>query len=1396
MKNALLEQTYKDIQTDKKLPQEIRKATQFDAFVLVAKARNTKHAVAILNCFSNLLSTDSINQKNLRDVLDAIDALSRTTPDIQLKILQLFPLLFAHPASNPRGPDLATALYTIIGLLEKPGIVGSVAGATLQQTLVSLFDNSERCLEDDIRHIFEDLCASFSGNQSELVSFDSVRKSLVLELLESVLVPHNMLFEQNTALLDVSLIPALLDTIRDEQAPYLLVVRAVRICRGLLATESTLLHNLLRLLPSSPLLRQLMIMEALSSSLPDVQEAEYPVVIQSLMSFEDGTPGLGTYSICSAPQVEDEQITLDGLVFTNSLPSHKSYSSGIGPWLQPSKPLINQLNANEPPRTPPNYKFWLLFKCLSVLATRPLTIWKDLLVLHSAFLSSSLSLESETRLLQEYTQVIILLNESSDEHPRDTYLRRLGRMAISSSVILNFESTVEQAGPSSAEPSHRSFCCLESYIRTASTLRDSFKYRSWKQVLDIFSSADFLLSHRIHRGSQSQSSLISNVMSGTEKPVTPSANATADISRLLLLIETFFASTGILSDESFSALIEALCDLPDGVPGSPSAMSPNSSQFNSPIINRRMDSISSLSSFSAPAIGPTQTIISFTLQRLRELLPYNIKRFVENDVTCGWKSLRDYLSREIQGGNIMAAELLGLAITQAAQTTLRQEWQQQRFLEALELFIGDDTMIQVIQLETLAGVLETLGHDLTIGWDLVLRVLRSSVHDKSTSTQDTIRIGFSSLQLICTDLLRSVPKEQLSQVIITMTGYGLQHISFNISLSAVGQFWTILEVLNTRNDFSIVYKELDSTVRVHDHSDDEGTWLLFITSLLQLCQDDRPEVRNSAIQACFRTVKKLETAGSNARLSGTHLLLPALGQVSLSLDAGTEGLVETSNAISAGLGRALLSFTEFDHESSDLLRTWEYVLAYFEAVLLSRPAAIVSSAFKVMFEMVSGLISAKTSLVILWPRLWQTIMNIASGYEAEASVRPPLTEEALALYLDIVRQLCSQAELNVTEEMTDHVMNLIIQALSYEHCSTYTLDVDYLSNVQKSSLNLIGTLLFRFEDRKSQLFSHIARLLKLATSAEARKDAYTSVKSNPTTWFGRPTFVAFTEQMLKVVQEQYNLIQDESLSGMSDLVDSMNILIKSRFSRVSVSQPSSSHEVWKLSARQVLVFVESLQDRLSPAALDNIWPKILDTYKFLIRPESTQSEAFILTTLNSFRGLLMPYLVLLADELIFGYLEALYKSSWFYAESEIVETTTKYTNYYEDNIIREWCLLELYKITILEPVTQEADPEQSIRTQKSAEVALSFAIKRSQNILQRYIINASLRGHAPLPRVEYAELLLLLEHLGDATIEHKNQRILLKSVYNRIVETLLVSHNDIKLLRLLKDVLLRVGMLL
>lgn len=70
MSNAALGQAHREIQADKKLPSDVRKADPFDAIVAVAKLKNTKHGNTILTSLGRFINDETISHVNGPDYLD------------------------------------------------------------------------------------------------------------------------------------------------------------------------------------------------------------------------------------------------------------------------------------------------------------------------------------------------------------------------------------------------------------------------------------------------------------------------------------------------------------------------------------------------------------------------------------------------------------------------------------------------------------------------------------------------------------------------------------------------------------------------------------------------------------------------------------------------------------------------------------------------------------------------------------------------------------------------------------------------------------------------------------------------------------------------------------------------------------------------------------------------------------------------------------------------------------------------------------------------------------------------------------------------------------------------------------------------------------------------------
>lgn len=188
-------------------------------------------------------------------------------------------------------------------------------------------------------------------------------------------------------------------------------------------------------------------------------------------------------------------------------------------------------------------------------------------------------------------------------------------------------------------------------------------------------------------------------------------------------------------------------------------------------------------------------------------------------------------------------------------------------------------------LETLHLILQSSGHTLVVGWEIIFEMLSSvckpatpSVSESSdsltsASTIETpkpkppplgyvnergytslVKIAFQSLTLVC-DSLTSLSPEHLRLCIKTLGQFGKQ-ADTNIALTAAASLlWGVSD--------SIQAKRKD-TGKEPEYS---ALWMFLLEELLGLCTDSRPEVRVGAIQTLFRT---LQLYGATLSLETWH----------------------------------------------------------------------------------------------------------------------------------------------------------------------------------------------------------------------------------------------------------------------------------------------------------------------------------------------------------------------------------------------------------------------------------------------------------------------------------------------------------------------------------------------
>lgn len=234
-------------------------------FVLSCASKNAKLTTISMQCLQKLSSVDCVPEERIEDVLDAFIDSTRLAVEIQLKVLQIIPLFFKTYSAVVTGKLCAKLLQCCSDLLQLPNkapMVAGTASATLQQLINDILErglmkqehkpfqvavsNTEYISVDafrfDSNRLFNDLCSlksSTYGSKDSILDIENIPEDYGLEILESVLKNHQILFEccdDLQFLLRTKAVPVFLRSISSSKV-FPIVVRSARCLLLLIRTE-------------------------------------------------------------------------------------------------------------------------------------------------------------------------------------------------------------------------------------------------------------------------------------------------------------------------------------------------------------------------------------------------------------------------------------------------------------------------------------------------------------------------------------------------------------------------------------------------------------------------------------------------------------------------------------------------------------------------------------------------------------------------------------------------------------------------------------------------------------------------------------------------------------------------------------------------------------------------------------------------------------------------------------------------------------------------------------------------------------------------------------------------------------------------------------------------------
>ncbi|XP_043350042.1 protein MON2 homolog isoform X6 [Dermochelys coriacea] len=670
--------------------------------------------------------------------------------------------------------------------------------------------------------------------------------------------------------------------------------------------------------------------------------------------------------------------------------------------------------------------------------------------------------------------------------------------------------------------------------------------------------------------------------------------------------------------------------------------------------------------------------------------------------------------------------------------------------------------IRLKQLECVLQILQSQGDSLGPGWPLVLGVMGAIRSDQGESL---IRTAFQCLQLVVTDFLPTMPCTCLQIVVEVAGSFGLHNQELNISLTSIGLLWNISDYFFQRGE--TIEKELNKEEAVlQKQAEEKGVllnrpfhpappfdclWLCLYAKLGELCVDPRPAVRKSAGQTLFSTVG---AHGTLLQHSTWHtviwkVLFHLLDRVRESSSTADKEKIES------GGGNILIHHSR-DTAEKQWAETWVLTLAGVARIFNTRryllqPLGDFSKAWDVLLDHIQSAALSKNSEVSLAAlKSFQEILQIVSPVrDSEKPDTPPainvpallgaMTATGLGrsfMRTDSIGERigrCNESEPPVIDEIED--LNLWWAAWNtwYRIGSESTkppITCEKLTFIP--SQPFLTALIQIFP----ALYQHIRTgfsmddLQKLGVILHGAVSVPISSDASP---FILPSY---TEAVLTSLQEA--------------VLTALDVLQKTLRIPLSLKYACPSESTWKLAVSSLLkvlsIGLPVARQHASSGKFDSMWPELANTFEdFLftksIPPDNLsiqefqRNESIDVEVVQLISTEILPYANFIPKEFVGQIMTMLNKGS-------IHSQSSSFTEAEIDIRMREefskMCFETLLQFSFSNKVTT---PQEGYISR----MALSVLLKRSQDVLYRYIEDERLSGKCPLPRQQVTEIIFVLK---------------------------------------------------
>ncbi|KAG9256912.1 uncharacterized protein F5Z01DRAFT_492523 [Emericellopsis atlantica] len=985
----------------------------------------------------------------------------------------------------------------------------------------------------------------------------------------------------------------------------------------------------------------------------------------------------------------------------------------------------------------------------------------------------------------------------------------------------------------------RNLLCLRALLNLGIALGPTLS-SAWRIVLETLQQADFVLFSSAKTPGRTPSIYRGHVNSGEQEGGSLTANFGNEVRAVETAASRLMESTVDFPNESFLQVVQAIrrllqrsaTDKPDTKRQPSSQANEKMPALQAPGQHRRV------SSFSTASSGPPTQEDQFALVKLGEVASINIERLLayppdESGWTLIVEGLVENLNSKIDATSVRtrAAETLAKLMLETANLTesLPEEARgpvQLRMLQALSSAVEPlqeedrevsvavravDVNIHRIILDGLKSIVEECGESLVRGWEVAFDIigsvfiLKETAGDERAATDPTliktrspklVRASFSSLQLIASDFLASLPNSCFLILVDTLYKFSSQDDDLNIALTTVTFFWVLSDFLSSKSESLKITAELmeeseasDLTKKASDHSHKASVpalWMLLLLRLTAVASDDRLELRNSAIQTLLRIFDAYgDRLSPEAWLicvkSVVFRLLIAL---QVELEAAQQGATDgselsdwtgTAVVVLDGISALLADYLEVLLQSPGFGKLWNDLFDHLASMLEFEILDIDTATYKALSRILSRANSkgGPTLSPENIERAWGTWSRSVPNSSLSSSTPTSFNNQAcLSAYVSALRQVYALIQNQLSASKVEQILELLNTTVERATMSNYSSDIEQTTQLQSEVLDAINMIRTDVPGVPSAVIEQLAVFVTLAFS-----DEQTNAGPGP-----RCTFVALSKAsmaMMETLVIQHAADPDLGIYTSGALATALSALREPVTLKYQFGIKTKLEQPWRLATKTALSILEPTLSQLSKIDIaktnsDEIWTEIARLAAGIIQvepsvlenePSLADDEVFDIEAFHKLRALIVP---LLGTSSVSEDVRKDYALSLFMAST--IHHTLPAQDSFDQLTSGNDCMSSLYTIPPGRTVSTKSHPRANIAfvaldemfslvsvsdtTGPTAELESRIActvapylLVRCGNTLRAFIADQPLRGRMPQPLSEKKELVWLLKKL-------------------------------------------------